>query len=220
MNKLAIPLIAALSLAATPVLAGHKHRHRDYYPAYDPYYPPQAAAEPRYAPQTIEYADVISAQPIYRSVRIEQPRRECWDERVVREEHRGGPWFNNGVAGSAIGAIAGQELVVFPKNAARAVARMQQRSSVRSSAPELVSGSHLRIPRRERQSSTWVMSRSARPLLSTQQNNALMGMIFPTNTAAARTTPECLMTRVPASPSTSMYVPSATEKQRRDTARI
>tara|TARA_R110000787_G_scaffold57455_14_gene131266 strand:+ start:411 stop:1034 length:624 start_codon:yes stop_codon:yes gene_type:complete len=107
MNKLAIPLIAALSLAATPVLAGHKHRHRDYYPAYDPYYPPQAAAEPRYAPQTIEYADVISAQPIYRSVRIEQPRRECWDERVVREEHRGGPWFNNGVAGSAIGAIAG-----------------------------------------------------------------------------------------------------------------
>jgi uncharacterized protein YcfJ len=70
-----------------------------------------ALADPRHAPGRFEgpeYADVVSADPIYRTVRIEEPRRECWDERVVYEEReRDGYWFDDGVAGSVVGAIAG-----------------------------------------------------------------------------------------------------------------
>lgn len=70
-----------------------------------------ALADPRHAPARFdapEYAEVISAEPIYRTVRIEEPRRECWDERVVYEERgRDGYWFDDGVAGSVVGAIAG-----------------------------------------------------------------------------------------------------------------
>ena len=42
-------------------------------------------------------------------MRIEEPRRECWDERVVyRDSPRDrGYWFDNSAAGSVVGAIAG-----------------------------------------------------------------------------------------------------------------
>lgn len=108
MNRLAFPLIAALSVAASPVLAGHKYKHdKHHYDSYNRYeYRPQYAAPSPY-PRQVEYADVISAQPIYRSVRVERPRRECWDEQVVHRERNQGPWFDNGAAGSVIGAIAG-----------------------------------------------------------------------------------------------------------------
>ncbi|SFF33238.1 Uncharacterized conserved protein YcfJ, contains glycine zipper 2TM domain [Fontimonas thermophila] len=56
--------------------------------------------------EDIEYAKVIRATPIYRSVRIEEPLRECWDERVVYPG-RGGYWTDSGTSGALIGAIAG-----------------------------------------------------------------------------------------------------------------
>lgn len=56
----------------------------------------------------VEYARVVSTTPIYRSMRISEPRQECWDERVVYHDHgRDDYWFDNGTAGAFIGAIAG-----------------------------------------------------------------------------------------------------------------
>jgi len=44
----------------------------------------------RYAPvASTDYAQVISARPVYSEVRVTSPRQECWDERVVyRDEGR------------------------------------------------------------------------------------------------------------------------------------
>lgn len=102
MKITALPLLA-ISIAATPALADHdrwstRHHDRGYAPVARYNVP---------APRQVEYAQVVSAQPIYREVRIEQPRRECWDEQVVYEDRRSDYWMSNGVAGSLIGAIAG-----------------------------------------------------------------------------------------------------------------
>ncbi|MGQ0620160.1 MAG: glycine zipper 2TM domain-containing protein [Panacagrimonas sp.] len=108
MNTLALPTFVVASLVAVPAFAGKDSYYggsRD-----DRYEPPRyEAPHNRYSAAT-EYADVISAQPIYRDVRIEEPRRECWDERVVVRDNpreREDYWFNNGAAGSVVGAIAG-----------------------------------------------------------------------------------------------------------------
>ena len=103
MNKLAtLPLIAVLGLAsATQAVAGPRYRYAADEDRSDRWEEPRRGD--RY-----EYAEVVSAEPIYRTVRIEQPRRECWDERVVYNEGRDdGYWMNNGTAGGLIGAIAG-----------------------------------------------------------------------------------------------------------------
>lgn len=97
MNRLALPLIAALSLAATQAVAGPR-----------PHYDDDDRRDRWEEPGQYEYAEVVAANPIYRTVRIEQPRRECWDERVVYEERPDrGYWMNDGTAGGLIGAIAG-----------------------------------------------------------------------------------------------------------------
>lgn len=102
MNKLAtLPLIAVLGLAtATQAVAGRGYDYDDDDRS-------DRWEEPRRGDR-YEYAEVVSAEPIYRTVRIEEPRRECWDERVVYNERRDdGYWMNNGTAGGLIGAIAG-----------------------------------------------------------------------------------------------------------------
>jgi uncharacterized protein YcfJ len=102
MNKLAaFPLIAVLGLAtATQAVAGGRYRYADDDRS-DRWEEPDRGA--RY-----DTAEVVSAEPIYRTVRIETPRRECWDERVTYTEDRDdGYWMNNGTAGGLIGAIAG-----------------------------------------------------------------------------------------------------------------
>lgn len=92
MKTLMLPFMAVATLVATQSVAGPKH---------------DSANHGRYGGGP-DYADVVSAEPIYRTVRIEEPRRECWDERVVYEERPdNGYWFDNGVAGSVVGAIAG-----------------------------------------------------------------------------------------------------------------
>ena len=94
MNKrIFLPLAAAL--VATPVLADSKHgrRHHD---------------DDRHYAQGSDYAQVISAQPIYSSVRVGSPRQECWDERVVyREPARNNGYQSNDAAGALIGGILG-----------------------------------------------------------------------------------------------------------------
>lgn len=51
-----------------------------------------------------EYARVIRTQPVYQSVRVDEPRQECWDEPVSYADPH---YQNNVTAGGLIGAIAG-----------------------------------------------------------------------------------------------------------------
>lgn len=102
MNKLAFAPVAALiaaSLVATPALAGPKYRYAED-DRRDRWEEPRPSYGDRY-----EYAEVVSSTPIYRTVRIEEPRRECWDERVVYEDRRDD--YHNGAGGALIGAILG-----------------------------------------------------------------------------------------------------------------
>ncbi|TJY60804.1 glycine zipper 2TM domain-containing protein [Sinimarinibacterium sp. CAU 1509] len=58
-----------------------------------------------------EYAKVVSATPIYRSVRVNNPRQECWDDRGAyghtAYDDRGNYAIAPDTAGALIGAIAG-----------------------------------------------------------------------------------------------------------------
>ena len=68
-----------------------------------------------------EYAKVVSANPIYRSVRISTPREECVDERVVYREGgraRGG----DVLLGAALGGVAGHQFGKGRGNAAATAA--------------------------------------------------------------------------------------------------
>lgn len=69
----------------------------------------------------VEYARVIRAEPIYRQIRVDQPRQECREERVVYRESSG-PSYRNpeaGLLGGIIGGVAGYQ---FGKGSGQAVA--------------------------------------------------------------------------------------------------
>ncbi|NGY04082.1 glycine zipper 2TM domain-containing protein [Solimonas terrae] len=51
-----------------------------------------------------EYARVVNTQPVYESVRVDEPRQECWNERVAYRDTR---YDANVTAGGLIGAVAG-----------------------------------------------------------------------------------------------------------------
>lgn len=100
MNKLVLGTITAAAVAAASVAA------------------------PAYARSDVEYAKVVDADPIYRTVRISQPRQECYDERVVYREEQ--PTYRSGGAspagvllGAALGGVAGHQ---FGKGRGNAVA--------------------------------------------------------------------------------------------------
>lgn len=82
--------IAVLGVSAT-AHAGHRDYRDDDGYAYD---------------NGGDYADVISSRPIYRDVRISQPRRECYDERVVYDDG-GYRRHNNEGVGALLGAVVG-----------------------------------------------------------------------------------------------------------------
>jgi uncharacterized protein YcfJ len=86
-------LFIAGSLAATSAFAGERYEDDD---------------DRDYAPEGTEYAKVTGVEPIYRTVRISEPRRECWDERVAYNNPQQPAYlFDNGIAGAVVGAIAG-----------------------------------------------------------------------------------------------------------------
>ncbi|MCG2633549.1 MAG: glycine zipper 2TM domain-containing protein [Gammaproteobacteria bacterium] len=67
-----------------------------------------AGASPR-SDSYYDYADVISAQQLYRTVRIDRPVRECWDEAVYMEDRR----YNSHtpvILGGVVGGLLGHEL--------------------------------------------------------------------------------------------------------------
>lgn len=54
-------------------------------------------------------APVVHVEPMYRTVRVEQPRRECWDEEVYveRPEYRS---HTGTILGGIVGGVLGHEL--------------------------------------------------------------------------------------------------------------
>jgi uncharacterized protein YcfJ len=70
------------------------------------------AAQSAAAATTYDEADVIESTPIYRVVEISSPQEECWEEEVVRQEHRhrdrsATPGILGMVIGGALGNAVG-----------------------------------------------------------------------------------------------------------------
>lgn len=98
MNKFAL-ILAASSLVATSAQAGSKHGRYDY-------------DEDDNRNTGSDYAEVVSARPIYQELRVSQPRQECWNERVAyrdqyRDQYRDGPSNFDTTAGAVIGGLIG-----------------------------------------------------------------------------------------------------------------
>ena len=56
-------------------------------------------------------AKVTHVEPIYKTVRINRPERECWDEeRTVEHEHGGGNKTAGGIVGGILGGVAGHQV--------------------------------------------------------------------------------------------------------------
>ena len=93
-------LSAAVSM---PAFAGHHDRYDDDAAYYE-------TDEAPYTGRT-DYAQVLDARPIYSQVRISEPRRECWDERVsYREPRVAGQNAAGAILGGIIGGVAGHAI--------------------------------------------------------------------------------------------------------------
>ena len=81
---------------------------------------PVAGAQPRYddeprprrAAENVEYAyaDVLRSDPVYEYYTVSEPREECYDERVVTREPRGGDPTGGTVLGAIIGGVVGSNI--------------------------------------------------------------------------------------------------------------
>ncbi len=95
MNKLTIAKTALIGLTATAVsLPAFAHRDEDRYD------------------DGVVYAPVVSARPNYHEVRVNEPRQECHQERVVYRD-RGGydePNVAGAILGGIIGGVAGNHI--------------------------------------------------------------------------------------------------------------
>lgn len=76
---------ALMTVVAMPALAGSPHRQGG---------------------TSYDYATVLNASPIYKTVQISTPREECWNEQVVYRDTRDG----NSAVGSVLGGVVGGAL--------------------------------------------------------------------------------------------------------------
>ncbi len=65
------------------------------------------AVSARHYQSDIIYAPVVDVQPIYRSVRVVQPREVCWDEPVYRRHHSRHHRRQANPGGAILGAVIG-----------------------------------------------------------------------------------------------------------------
>lgn len=85
-----ISLAAILSLSSAAVMAGdHYYRGHDDYDG------------------RLEKARVTHVEPIYRTVTVSSPERECWDE--PSHYHRGQQSYTSTIAGGIIGGVIGNQ---------------------------------------------------------------------------------------------------------------
>lgn len=91
MNKLAaVTALAGAMMIAPAAHADHKDKRKG-------------------PPSDWDYAEVVSSRPIYREVRVAEPREECWDERVVRRERRGYGPSAGAITGAIVGGVIGHQ---------------------------------------------------------------------------------------------------------------
>jgi uncharacterized protein YcfJ len=95
MNKLLTTAMVTTAILATSTAFADSRYRNDYDGYHD-----------RDERGSYEYAKVISATPIYRSVRVNSPQQECWDERTAYD-NRGNYAIAPDTAGALLGAIAG-----------------------------------------------------------------------------------------------------------------
>ncbi len=102
-------LIAAFA-AGTMASAAAQDRYYDdrYGDRHDDQYGPPP-------PEQVEnvsfgYADVLRVDPVYEVVRTNEPREECYDERVVHRERDGGNTTGGTVLGAIIGGALGNQV--------------------------------------------------------------------------------------------------------------
>jgi uncharacterized protein YcfJ len=108
-RKLALALAATLGVfAAAP--AAHADRHWNKQGRYDDR--GYAAGYQRDYDGDYDWARVIDVQPIVTRVRVDEPRRECWDETryedAPRRQSVGGSMVLGGIIGAAIGNQIGR----------------------------------------------------------------------------------------------------------------
>jgi uncharacterized protein YcfJ len=89
MNKMAIVTLTGLMCASTSVYAAHKAKHTQRYH---------------------DYAKVTYVEPVYRTVRINRPEQECWDEERVVERAYGSDRTAGGIVGGILGGVAGHQV--------------------------------------------------------------------------------------------------------------
>jgi uncharacterized protein YcfJ len=91
-KSLSLLLLACLSVPAVLVA-----QPRDRLPP--PAYPGDENAR-------LVYADVLRVDPLYETVRVNEPREECYDAEVTRQSGR----YENTTAGTIVGALVGGAL--------------------------------------------------------------------------------------------------------------
>lgn len=67
----------------------------------------------------VDYAQVIASEPIYETVQVIHPVRECWNEEV--EYRRGGESATGAIAGGVVGGVIGHQ---FGRGSGRAAMTM------------------------------------------------------------------------------------------------
>lgn len=96
LDKLALIAMAGTLVLAGSVSAGHprdKYRGNDQVNRYQ------------------DTAKVTRVEPIYKTVRINRPQRECWDEeRTVERGYGGGDKTAGGIVGGILGGVAGHQV--------------------------------------------------------------------------------------------------------------
>ena len=56
-----------------------------------------------------EQARVVDVDPIYRNIRVSEPRRECWDEPAPRQRYYHRESYTGTIAGGIIGGVIGNQ---------------------------------------------------------------------------------------------------------------
>jgi uncharacterized protein YcfJ len=108
--------VGIAALAAPPAAFADRHgrKHRYYDDAYPAVYLPSGAAYGYRGDDDgdgYDYARVLDVRPIVTRVRVEEPRRECWDETRYEEPPPrpgvGGAMVVGGLIGGALGSQIG-----------------------------------------------------------------------------------------------------------------
>ena len=61
-------------------------------------------------PDYFDTARVVDVRPLYRYVRVSEPSKECWNEEVVRHEHRRSSAVPSTIVGGVIGGVVGHQI--------------------------------------------------------------------------------------------------------------